>query len=145
MKAKRINSYPKNGRTINVYEITSATPEQLELYADIQGENYRVNEESGRPLFFYREDFASDTVELQFNRDKTGVYVANNQVQKLKSATESLGNTTLGQAFAQLSAQQLMAQLLGTAMPQVATPAPIATPQPVVTEQPITDEAPFTE
>jgi hypothetical protein len=142
MKAKKINEYSKNGRVVKVYEITSATPEQLHLYAEIQGDYYRVNEENQRPLFFYREDFAPNELELQFNRDKTGVYVANNSVQKIMSATERLGNTTLGNAFAQLSAQHLFAQLTGVSVPSTVA---VAEPSAVASAVAMPEANPFTE
>jgi len=142
MKAKKINEYSKNGRVVKVYEITSATPEQLHLYAEIQGDYYRVNEENQRPLFFYREDFAPNELELQFNRDKTGVYVTNNSVQKIMSATERLRNTALGNAFAQLSAQHLFAQLTGVSAPSAVA---VAETTPVASAVAMPETNPFTE
>lgn len=52
MKIKLIRSYKSNkGNTVFVYGVTG-TPEQIEAFAKAQGENHRVDETSGTPLWF---------------------------------------------------------------------------------------------
>lgn len=52
MKIKLIRSYKsKNGNTVFVYGV-SGNQEQLEAFAKAQGENHRVDEETGTPLWF---------------------------------------------------------------------------------------------
>lgn len=52
MKIKLIRSYKsKNGNTVFVYAV-SGTQEQLEAFAEAQGDNHRVDEATGTPLWF---------------------------------------------------------------------------------------------
>ena len=73
MKASLINKYNKvssNGNLIRiyVYKITSATADEIVDFEDVQGLNYRVDED-GSPLYF-TSNFEGNHVDLVKSKSK---------------------------------------------------------------------------
>ncbi|MEI6887417.1 MAG: hypothetical protein WCK31_04255 [bacterium] len=73
MKASLINKYNKVSQAGNlvriyVYKITSGTADEVEDFEDVQGINYRVDED-GSPLFF-TSNFEGNHVDLVKSKSK---------------------------------------------------------------------------
>lgn len=75
MKATLVNKYNRISKTTGkvvrtyVYEVVSATADELTEYEITQGVNYRVSEDSGNPLFFTSQ-FEGNQVELMKGKSK---------------------------------------------------------------------------
>ena len=156
IKAKFARTYRatkglQKGKLIRVYFVSASTPQELESFEESQGDYLQHDEDTGKPLWKTTDAFMPSQVTLEWNYDNSRVYPKFDAVSKLQSATDSVGTGLLGQAFAQLAAQQLMATLgLSTA---VAAPvADAAVPQQADTstvtpeeETVVEGETPFTD
>lgn len=156
IKAKFARTYRaskglQKGKLVRVYLVSASTPQELESYEESQGDYLQHDEDTGKPLWKTTDAFMPSQVTLEWNYDNSRVYPKFDDVAKLQSATNTLGTGLLGQAFAQLVAQDLRASLgLSTlASAPVATPAvpqqadaSTVTPQ----EEPVVEgETPFTD
>lgn len=81
MKIKFLRSYvSKNGNPTFVYSV-HGTKEQLAQYKEVQGDNFREDEETKLPLFFDGEKLADDTV-LALRKDGKKFYAQTELVSK---------------------------------------------------------------
>jgi len=117
MKGTFTRSYrSQNGNTVFVYGI-SGSEEELAQYKTIQGENHRVDDETGAPLWFTTR-FAGDSAKMIITQN--GNVIADMaEFDKAKSLVEQYGGN-LGDALA----QSVVGKLLGGQ--SVASPAPEA-------------------
>ncbi len=70
MKATFNNLYRKNGNVVLVYHVTGTTAE-LEMYKEAKGDNYRVDEATGKPLYYSTNRLVGNGFEgeLRFGTD----------------------------------------------------------------------------
>jgi len=99
------------GKTVRVYLVSSNTDEELQQYEESQGTYLLNDEDTGKPLWKTTDAFMPSTVTLEWNYDGSRVYPKFETVSSIQSATDTLGTGILGQAFAQLAAQQLLSSL----------------------------------
>jgi hypothetical protein len=105
MKAKKIRSYvkPGTGNTVFVYGVTG-TAEELARYKEVQGANYK-EDENGNPLFF-TTNFAGDSPELIITQ-KNKVIADMSDFAAAASLSKQFGGN-LGQELARAAAEKLM-------------------------------------
>lgn len=115
MKAKSLRNYKKNGKDVFVYAIHKISAEDAETYEAIQGTKLRHDKDSGNMLFFSVR-YSGEDITLNFNQDKTGVYVDTSEIDKARSIAEQYGAD-----FGAIMVQQF----LSTKAP---APAPVTTP-----------------
>lgn len=105
MKIKLIRSYKsKNGNTVFVYGV-SGTPSQLEAFAKAQGENHRVDETTGTPLWFTTR-CVGQSGELIITSNNKVVADMSAFDQAASLAAQYGGN--LGEQLARTAAEQLL-------------------------------------
>ena len=157
IKAKFARTYRASkgqwaGKIVRTYTITASTDEELQQYEEAQGDYLQHDDDTGKPLWKTIDAFMPSVVTLEWNYEGNRTYPKFDAVSKLQSATDSVGTGLLGQAFAQLAAQKLMASLglSTTVAAPVATPATVpqqsessaVKPQ----EEPVAEgETPFTD
>lgn len=105
MRAKKIRSYvkPGSGNTVFVYGVTG-TPEELAKYKEVQGDNYK-EDENGNPLFF-TTNFAGDSCELIITQ-KNKVIADMSDFAAAASLSKQFGGN-LGQELARAAAERLL-------------------------------------
>lgn len=105
MRAKKIRSYvkPGSGNTVFVYGVTG-TPEELAKYKEVQGANYK-EDENGNPLFF-TTNFAGDSCELIITQ-KNKVIADMSDFAAAASLSKQFGGN-LGQELARAAAERLL-------------------------------------
>lgn len=121
MNIKLSRSYKsKNGNTVFVYSVTG-TQEQLESFATAQGDNHRVDESTGTPLWFTTRCVGqSGTLIITSNGKVVPDMSAFDQAASL--AAQYGGN--FGEQLARMAAEKLMSNnVKSTASTTAATPA----------------------
>lgn len=121
MNIKLSRSYKsKNGNTVFVYSVTG-TQEQLESFATAQGDNHRVDESTGTPLWFTTRCVGqSGTLIITSNGKVVPDMSAFDQAASL--AAQYGGN--FGEQLARMAAEKLMSNnVKSTAPTTAATPA----------------------
>ena len=115
MKARLLGQYrsSKSGNVVFRYEITG-TQSEIEAYKAIQGENFKTDEKSGKPLFFTTR-FSGVNATLGFNKDNTKVYVDNSEMDAMNSLIEQHKGTALGDALAAEAAKKAIADVAAMA------------------------------
>lgn len=123
MKIKLSRSYKsQKGNTVFVYEV-SGSKEQLDAFAAAQGENHRVDESTGNPLWFTTR-CVGQTGELIITTNNKVVPDMSKFDQAASLAAQYGGN--FGDQLARMAAEQLMGSV-AKATP-AATPAPASSP-----------------
>lgn len=117
MNIKLSRSYKsKNGNTVFVYAVTG-TQDQLEAFATAQGENHRVDEATGTPLWFTTRCVGqSGTLIITSNGKVVPDMSAFDQAASL--AAQYGGN--FGDQLARMAAEKLMGSAVKNSVP---TPA----------------------
>lgn len=111
LKGKFIRNYRnEKGTIVFVYEV-SGSKEALDRYEqirrnDLSGDQYRVDEATGKPLFF-SINYTQDNVDIIIT-PKDRVIIDNSELQKAASLVSQFGGN-LGQALAMEKAKELMA------------------------------------
>ncbi len=121
MNIKLSRSYKsKNGNTVFVYAVTG-TQDQLESFATAQGENHRVDESTGTPLWFTTRCVGqSGNLIITSNGKVVPDMSAFDQAASL--AAQYGGN--FGEQLARMAAEKLMSGAVkSTVAPQISTPA----------------------
>jgi hypothetical protein len=115
MKGKLVNSYPKNGRSIYVFEVTG-TEDELANYKLAKGEYHREND-AGVPLFFSPNVFSctkkGDTIVLSMN-EAGSVYVEDLMADIAKTKRIEAYQE---KAIAQLTLGSIVAGMVGEQTP----------------------------
>lgn len=135
MKITFLNSYPsKNGKIMHRYAV-SGTESELARYEAIKGEYFRVDENTGKPVYTTSNATLGKSAELKFRYDGTDVYAVNPQVQTLQGVTQQFAGSALGDAICQQAAQAIIQMAIGTqtvvaqqqmvSTPVAAVPAPV--------------------
>lgn len=119
MKATLMRSYKsKNGNTVFVYGV-SGKADELEAFAKAQGENHRVDEATGKPLWFTTRCIGQ-TGELIITRNGRVVPDMSAFEQMASLAKQYGGN--LGDQLAKAAAEQLLGHRGNTASVPQNTP-----------------------
>lgn len=125
LKGKFVRNYRSaNGNPTFVYEV-SGTQEELEAYKASQGEFHRVDEGTGKPLFF-TINYNGNSVDLIITRAGRCV-VDSSEMDKAASLAKQYGGN-LGAEFAKQSAERILGNKTAT---------PVANSQ--AQETPVTD------
>lgn len=105
LKARKVRSYTKagTGNTVFVYAVTG-TPEELAKYKEVQGANYK-EDENGNPLFF-TTNFAGDSCDLIITQ-KNKVIADMSDYAAAASLSKQFGGN-LGQELARAAAERLL-------------------------------------
>lgn len=105
LRAKKIRSYtkPGTGNTVFVYTV-SGTPEEIARYKEVQGANYK-EDENGNPLFF-TTNFAGDSCDLIITQ-KNKVIADMSDFAAAASLSKQFGGN-LGQELARAAAEKLL-------------------------------------
>jgi hypothetical protein len=122
MKINLTRSYrSKNGNTVFVYAV-SGTTEQLKQFAAAQGDNHRVDEATGTPLWFTTRCVGQTGMLIITSNNK--VVPDMSQYDQADSLAKQYGGN-LGQELAKAAAEKLIG-----ASAQAVTPAntPVGTP-----------------
>ena len=130
LTAQYARKYRKNGNNVFIY-LVSGTADALKAYAEAQGTNHRVDEKTGKPIFFSNKSFGlSGDLTITSNGkvifDDTKLTMAADMVERLNE-TSPLMAEQMAKAFA--------AQLLGS------QPAPQPTPEPTPEPETSNDDA----
>jgi hypothetical protein len=88
LTGKFVRSYPKNGSTVFVYEITG-TEEEWKKVEEIKGDGHRLDDKTGKPLHF-TAFFAGDKVEFAITENDKFV-VDNSKFERMKSLVDQYG------------------------------------------------------
>jgi hypothetical protein len=110
MKIKFLSNYRKveTGNVVYRYAV-SGTPEQLAAYAEAQGENHKIDEETGAPLWFSVR-YIGETGELGISRNGT-VFADTSEFDKANSLCEQYKGTALGEQLARVMAEKLLGNM----------------------------------
>jgi len=135
MKITFLNSYRNANRNIVHRYTVSGTESEIARYEAVQGERLRVDENTGKPLYFTTNGTLGKSADLSFSQDGTRVYAVNAQVTMLESVANQFGNSAFGDAIRQQAAQAIINQVIGTqtvvaqqqmvSTPVAAVPAPV--------------------
>lgn len=118
MTAKYLRQYRnKKGNLVFVF-IVMGTPAELAKYKEIQGDFYR-EDEGNQPLFFDK-DYTSEKIDLLITKDGKRVLADNSELEKAKSQVKAFGGD-IGQAMAQVKAQQITGILVAPVAPDTPT------------------------
>lgn len=122
MKATFMRNYRKaeTGTIVYVYAV-SGSEQDLQAYAEAQGDNHKVDEETGKVLWFSTR-FIGDETKLSISRNGK-VFADTSEFDKAASLCEQYKGTALGDQLARIMAEKLLGGSLG------ATPAPVQQPQ----------------
>lgn len=122
MKITFLRNYRKaeTGNMVYVYGV-SGTPEQLEAFKEAQGDNYKVDEETGAVLWFSTR-YIGDAGQLSISRNGK-VFADTSEFDKANSLCEQYKGTALGDQLARVMAEKLLDSLGGGK-----TSAPVAKP-----------------
>jgi len=105
LRAKKTRSYrSKNGNTVFTYEV-SGTTEELEQFKSVQGDYYREDDESGKPLWF-STNFVGEKADLIITRSGKVIADMSKFDQAHSLAAQYGGN--FGQALANEAAKNIM-------------------------------------
>lgn len=90
MKAKLLRSYRKKetGTRVFTYSV-SGTQQELDKYADAQGDNLVMDEQTGKPLYFTTR-YIADDINLLITSDNK-VVTDDTEFAKLQSLVEQYG------------------------------------------------------
>ena len=110
MKITFLRNYRKaeTGNMVYVYGV-SGTPEQLEAFAQAQGDNHTVDEETGTPLWFSTR-YVGDAGQLSISRNGK-VFADTSEFDKANSLCEQYKGTALGDQLARVMAEKLLGNL----------------------------------
>jgi len=78
----------KAGNNVFVYTV-SGNEKELSSYQDAQGDNFILDEESGKPLFFTTR-YVDDNIELDITQNNN-VVVKDDELSKLQSMVQQYG------------------------------------------------------
>ncbi len=111
LKATYQSCYPKYNATkgtvtdVFVYEI-KGSPAGLKRYEEVQGDNFRTDNETDVPLYFSTSYFG-DNGEIKITQNDK-VVANTDQTRKLRSQVDSAGSGKFGDAVAAQAAQMLL-------------------------------------
>lgn len=93
LQAKLAGSYrkPVTGTVVFRYNV-SGSEADLKKYEDVQGDNYRLDEKTGSPLWF-TTNYAGDNIELVIT-DNDRVVAENSEFTKIESLVKQYGAET---------------------------------------------------
>lgn len=76
--------------TVFVYNV-SGSDEELQKFEEVQGSNYKIDDETGKPLYF-TTNYISDNVELTITENNK-VVVDDSDFAKIKSMVDNYGES----------------------------------------------------
>lgn len=130
MKARYLKVYvSKKGNDTFIYTV-EGTQEELAEYKEAKGEFHRVDDETGKPLFF-NTNYVGETCNLEITTNGNVVADTSELKKAISLAKQTGGN--LGDAVAAGAGQMLLNTMFGGSAPSAQAPA---TPTPQVTETP---------
>lgn len=90
LQGKLKSSYRKQETGNRVFRyVVSGSPEDIKRYEEIQGENLRLDDETGKPVFSTTR-YISDNIKLIFTQNDK-VVVDDTEVSKLQSLIDQYG------------------------------------------------------
>jgi len=90
LQAKLNGSYRKAVTGVKVFRFTvSGTEQDLKAYEDAQGDSYRLDEKTGKPLWFTTR-YIADNVNLIIT-DNNNVVADDTELSKLQSLVQQFG------------------------------------------------------
>ena len=102
LKGKFLSNYRKptivNGlkTVVTVFRYTvHGTDKELQEFEEIQGDNYKVDDETGEPLYFTTR-YIADNVELTVSKNKDGdkrIVVDDSEYAKIQSIVDQFGES----------------------------------------------------
>lgn len=96
--AKFLNYYRKSASSTVFRFVVSGTPEELATYKEIQGDNYRTDNVTGKPLYFTTRYF-DDTIKLVVTSNpETGdkrIVADDSELVKLQNLINNFGADTV--------------------------------------------------
>jgi len=116
LTTKYSNSYVNDKGTDVFVHHVFGTPEELEAYETAQGEFYRFDKETGRPLY-YSIDHVAKTGKLGISQKSGNVYVDDSEMKIAKATVKKAGGD-FGKALADAYAQKFLG--ISVAPPSVA-------------------------
>ena len=123
MLFRSVRNYRKQetGNIVYVYAV-SGNASDLEAFAQAQGDNHTVDEESGKPLFFSTR-FIGDNATLGISRNGK-VFADTSEFDKAASLCEQYKGTALGDQLARIMAEKLLGGHTPVPAPVVKTDTP---------------------
>lgn len=92
-KSTTVNGVPT---VVTVFRYTvNGTEEELQQYEEIQGDNYKVDDKTGKPLYFTTR-YVMDNVELTISENADGdkrIVVDDSEFAKLQSIVDTYGES----------------------------------------------------
>ncbi len=132
LKGKYLRSYRKEGSTAPTHVFAvSGSKSELEAYVAAQvnesGENvarFQDDDKTKAPLFFTGQQAHGKEILLGISQKTGRVFVDTTETDKLIGVAEQYKGSAVGAALANMAAEKIMANMLGTAsITPVATPA----------------------
>lgn len=87
-KFQRKYRKPVSGTTVFVYQV-SGSEKELEQFQTAEGDNYRLDENSGKPIWFTTR-FIDDNIELDITQNGR-VVAKDDELSKLQSLVQQFG------------------------------------------------------
>jgi len=111
MKAKLLGQYrsSKTGNLVYRYEL-NGTQAEVSAYQAIQGENFKADDQSGKPLFFSTR-YHGAVCTLNFNRENTKVFVDTTEIDALQNLAAQYAGTPTGDHLAAEIAKKMVADV----------------------------------
>lgn len=90
LTAKLKNSYRKTGdSTLRFVYIVSGTPDDIKKYEEIRGEQLRLDDNTGKPLYFTKR-YVADNIKLIITSENN-IVTDDSDVAKLQSLIDQYG------------------------------------------------------
>lgn len=111
MKAKLLGQYrsSKTGNLVYRYEL-NGTQAEISAYQAIQGENFKLDDKSGKPLFFSTR-YHGAVCTINFNRENTKVFVDTTEIDALQNLAAQYAGTPTGDHLAAEIAKKMVADV----------------------------------